>query len=232
VRCKRCTDQRIIAIDIVQCQPFGQIFIGILRPGARKIDHDQPDAGTHAGGRRGARGHVREEVHVVETRDAATQHFRHGQLRAVMHELGVDPLPFRRPDVLCKPLHQRQVVGQAAQQAHRRMGVCVDQARYHQLIGQFMPGRGLVCRACLYRGQYGENAPLMHGDGMVFEQGIVRYYGGDPAREDQCIDSLHGLFRPELAGQYTVMYLAAGHADRSRCIQDSENKNRGARPRS
>ena len=34
-----------------------------------------------------------------------------------------------RPDVLLQPAHQRQVVGEAAHQRHRGVGVRVDQAR-------------------------------------------------------------------------------------------------------
>jgi hypothetical protein len=36
--------------------------------------------------------------------------------------------------VLGQPFHQRQIIGQTAQQAHGRMGVGVDEARYQGML--------------------------------------------------------------------------------------------------
>ena len=43
---------------------------------------------------------------------------------------------FRGPDVVLQPVHQRQVVGEAAHQAHRRVRVRVDEPRYEGVLGQ------------------------------------------------------------------------------------------------
>ena len=55
-------------------------------------------------------------------------HLQAGEPRAPVDVLGARAA-LGRPDVALEPLHQRQVVGVAAKQGHRRVGVAVDQAR-------------------------------------------------------------------------------------------------------
>ena len=67
-------------------------------------------------------------VHVPEADRPRARHLQAGEPRAPVDVLALQP-PFGRPDVLAQPLHQRQVVGVAAEQGHRRVGVGVDRAR-------------------------------------------------------------------------------------------------------
>ena len=47
------------------------------------------------------------------------------------HEVGADELPLDRHHVAHQPDVEAQIVGQAAQQRHRRVRVRVDEARHH-----------------------------------------------------------------------------------------------------
>src|SRR6476620_9210078 len=63
----------------------------------------------------GTRSRVRIEIHVVATGDAAAQHFRGAEQRAVMDEVRCDKPRLARPDLLLEPGLQRHVVGHAPQ---------------------------------------------------------------------------------------------------------------------
>ena len=52
-------------------------------------------------------------------------------LRAERDEVGADELPLDRHHVAHQPDVEPQIVGQPAQQRHRRVRVRVDQARHH-----------------------------------------------------------------------------------------------------
>ena len=82
------------------------------------------------------------EVHVAAARDAAAQHFGDAEHRAVEHEVGRDEAAFARPDVLLEPGLERHVVGDAAQQRHRRVAV-----RVHEAGDRARGGRARASRA-------------------------------------------------------------------------------------
>jgi len=73
-------------------------------------------------------------VHVAEEHRAAANHFERRQPGA---DVDVVPgqLRFRRPDVIVEPTEKLHVVGIAAQQGHRRMGVGVVKGRHDRLAG-------------------------------------------------------------------------------------------------
>ena len=70
---------------------------------------------------------ILEVVHVGEAGDAGADHLGAGQLGAQAHEIRRDELALHRHHVAQQPHVQAQVVGQAAQQGHGRVGVGVDQ---------------------------------------------------------------------------------------------------------
>ncbi len=76
-----------------------------------------------------------------------SDHFERGQPRAGAHELRRDGLGFGRKDVFLQPLHQREVVGQAAIEHHGRVRVGVDQARHDHLPARVdrLRRRGTAC---------------------------------------------------------------------------------------
>ena len=85
---------------IVQFDSFIQVFIGILGPGAGKVDHDQANGGTHASLFNRADCFFRKEVHIIKAGYASPQHFCASQQAAVMDKLRADPFLFRWPDVV------------------------------------------------------------------------------------------------------------------------------------
>jgi hypothetical protein len=150
---------------------------------------------------------VGEEVVLVGAGGAAAQHLGHRQLHAVAHELGTDHLGLGRPDVLLQPHHQRQVVGQPAQQGHGVVRVGVDQARDQRVLGQAHGFAGGVSGARLRDGQHGDNAVAAHRHRVVFQHHGVRFDRDDPAGFDQQVDRLgrvmiHGRHFAELHQKY------------------------------
>jgi hypothetical protein len=76
-----------------------------------------------------------EEVHVVGARDAAAQHFGRAEQRAVVDKVRRHETAFARPDLDFQPGLQRHIVGDAAQQRHRRVSVRVDETRDQHVVG-------------------------------------------------------------------------------------------------
>jgi hypothetical protein len=111
----------------------------VIRPIAARI----PEASAASAAAPG------KEIHVVETGDAAAQHFGTGQQGTVMDELRRNVLRLSRPDVMLQPLHQRQIVGKTAQQAHRRVGMQIDQSRNQHVLFQPLAARGRKAAASL-----------------------------------------------------------------------------------
>ena len=91
---------------------------------------DQRRRGHRAHARRPrppARSRARASTCPRSGRRAGADHLDAGEPRAPVDVVVLHPL-LDRPDVLGQPLHQRQVVGEAAKQGHRRVGVAVDEA--------------------------------------------------------------------------------------------------------
>ncbi len=91
---------------------------GVLGIGAALIDHRGGDHGTHAAAVDDLGDRIRVVVHVDEGGGAAANHLPARELGADAYELGVDKLDLGREDVVVQPVHQREVVGNAAQQGH------------------------------------------------------------------------------------------------------------------
>ncbi len=150
--------QRLAAVAVARRQPLAQIVLGVGRIAGGELDADHSDRGPHARVQRRARRLLRIEIHVVEAGHSAAQHLGASQQRAVVDELRRNMLAFRRPDVLVEPLHQGQIVGQAAHQGHGRMRVQVDQPGHENVERQIhrcsggvelaRPGRTARARRC------------------------------------------------------------------------------------
>ena len=83
-------------------------------------------------GRRRGFGHgFLEVVHVGEARRAGPNHLGAGEPRAERDEVGPHELALDRHHVAHQPHVQAQIVGQSAQQRHRRVGVRIDKPGHH-----------------------------------------------------------------------------------------------------
>ena len=93
--------------------------------------------------------------------------------------------------MLFKPLHQGKVVGQSTQQAHRAVGVAVDETRQQSVIRPLEGLPGLVTDRSLRGGQQRYDPPVMDGDAVILARRAVRLHRDDPAGVDQGVDFLH-----------------------------------------
>ncbi len=110
-----------------------------------------------------------------------------------MDELRRGVLRLGRPDVLRQPFHQRQVVGQTAQQRHSRVRVQVDQTRNQQVpIKPLAPPRVKTMRSFVLWHD-GNDATGVDHHRMVVEHDPGRIDRRQPARVDRQIDGVGGL---------------------------------------
>ncbi len=185
MRRERGVHQRIAAPLVMDLAGALEVFIAGFRPGGREVDHRQahPRAEAVALVHRGL--HVGEEIVLVGAGGAAAQHLGDRQGGAVGHELRTDHRRFHRPDMVLQPFHQRQIIGDAAQQRHRIVGMRVDQARQQRRVGPGdRPGRSET-RARLGNRQDRENHAALHRDRMVFQHHAVRHHRNDETGFDE-----------------------------------------------
>ena len=107
-------------------------FVRRAGAGNGEIENRDRDLCANAALMHALGGNLREEIHVREAGDATFDLLGDGQIRAVADKILVDPFGFGGPDVVFQPGHERQVIGQAAEQGHRRMSVSIDQAGAEQ----------------------------------------------------------------------------------------------------
>jgi len=77
-----------------------------------------------------------EKIHVVEARNASSQHLGACEQSPVRDELRRHVARLGRPDVLIEPARECAVVGQPAHQRHRRMRVRVDEPGNQHVLGE------------------------------------------------------------------------------------------------
>jgi hypothetical protein len=99
-----------------------------LGVGRRELDDRLAEHAAQSGRPRFTGDLLFEVIHVGVGRGAGLDHLERSQPRARAHELGGYGASLRRKDVLLQPLHERQVIGEAAVHHHRRVRVRVDQA--------------------------------------------------------------------------------------------------------
>ena len=142
--------------------------------------------GAHADlPRRDAR-HVGKEIHVREAGRAALQHLQARETRPGGDEFLRQQRFLDRPDPRRQPVHQRQVVAEPAQQRHRRVRVQVEQPGGDDVIGEERLVRSRV-RIPHFgdRSEADDDAGVVDGDRMSFEDHAGRFDRHDPARHDQ-----------------------------------------------
>ena len=149
------------------------------------FDGDDAEGGAHAGLQGGAGGGFGKKIHVVEAGDAAAQHLGAGKQGAVIHKgVGYQPV-FCRPDVILQPCHQRQVVGDAAQQGHGGMRVQIHQPGDQRMVWKFNDiGIRIALTGGVRRQQFNDTA-IPDDDGMPFEYSAGGFDWNDPAGLNQ-----------------------------------------------
>ncbi len=187
VRAEGDADARVLLEIVEQLQALAQRLGGVERAGDGEVQHGYGDLRTYACLVHALDGRLRVEVHVGEAADAALDLFGDGQVGAVADEGLVDPFALGRPDVLVQPGHQRQVVGDAAQQGHRRMAVGVDQAGGEQAVRQFAHLAGGMAQGLGARGdQY--DVPVANAQAMLAQHHASRLHGHQPGRQEQKVE--------------------------------------------
>ena len=166
-----------------------QVIVGIAGVGGGEFQGRDAEYGAHSQGRGGFGGGGGEEIHVVEGGDAPQKHFATGEPRAVAHEIFRNVGRFGGPDVPLQPVHERQVVGEAAHEGHGGVGVQVDEAGNEKMVGQRHVFRRPVAGAGRAGRQNVDNSAVADGHGVPREQGL-RLDLGDPAGFDEEIDVL------------------------------------------
>ena len=179
MRRDRRHDQRVLLPGLQE--HTGRVQRLLERRGVRrrKLEHGlaQHPAQPRLG--RGARHAVLEVVHVGKAGRAGADHLGAGQLGAQMHEFGGNELALHRHHVAEQPHVQAQVVGQAAQQGHRRVAVRVDQPRHQHLAAAVDDLGRRELRPQLGFGPDRGDVIALHRDRAGFVLGQRRVHGQD-----------------------------------------------------
>ncbi len=185
--------ERLLPQGVARRQPLGDVVVGIGGVGRRELESDDAERSAHAGIESRARRRLGKKIHLVEAGHAAAQHLGAGEQRAVVYELGRHVSGLGRPDMVLEPCHQRQVVGQPAQERHGRVRVQIHQARNQRVPVQAQVLARLEALRGLARGQHRGDAPRGHGDAVIVEDGPRGLDRDHPARADKEVDRFHVL---------------------------------------
>ena len=167
-----------------------EVLVIGLGPCGREIDHRQSHARTEAVLLVGRRLHVGEEIVFVAAGRAPAQHLGDCQGHAVGDKLRPDHGGFDRPDMFLQPDLERQVVGNAAQQGHRIVGMGVDQARYQYGIRSRHRFPCVETRLCLGPRQDRHDGAARNSNGVVFQHHAVWFHRHHETGFDQQVAGL------------------------------------------
>ena len=189
-------DARVLLEVVEQAQALAQGFLGVARARGGEVQHRDGQLSADAALVHQFAGHFREEVHVGEAADAALELLGDGQFGAVADERFVDPLGLGGPDVVLQPVHQRQIVGQAAEQGHGGMAVGVDQAGGEHAVRQLAHLRGRMAQRLGARSDQGD-APVANAQAVLAQHHAGGLDGHQPGGQEQQIERLarfgHGI---------------------------------------
>ena len=128
-------------------------------------DQTATEVSADAGFGAGTRNVFHEGVHICKAGSTALQHFYDAQHSAPVDVVGIH-LVLNRPDFVLQPIHERHVIGIAAQQCHRNVAMGVDHTGGSQLalaVYNFVGSK--VCRHVL---AYIDNLIIFNGDILHF----------------------------------------------------------------
>ena len=137
-------DQRVAFPLVRELLDVLHAFVPGFIVGRGKIEQRLAEHGTHSGFRRLFGNGVLEVIHIHERRRAAFDHLQTAELGPPAHKLFIDVFGFSRKDVFLQPLHQHEVVGDAAKQDHRHMRVGVDESRHDDARSRIDDALGFV----------------------------------------------------------------------------------------
>lgn len=130
------------------------------------------------------------KIHIHAGRGAGTQHFRIAQQAAQAHDFRGE-LGLHRKDALLQPVHERHVVGQAAQKGHGRVGMSIDEAGQNEHPAQIKLALGLPGGAQRVTRPHGSHQPVGDGHGCVFKDAALRVLSDDDSGVEERVAVLH-----------------------------------------
>ena len=173
-------DQRVAAERLVHLEAAGEVRIPIPGPRGRHLEDDEPEHGPDPDVPSDFPHDIRKEVHVVETGSPPHQHLGRREARPGPDERLVHEPGFGRPHVLREPGVQGQVVGEAAEQGHRGVGVGVDEPRDQRMAVEVHALARREPRVHLVRGTEGGDGTAAHRERVTFEDAPGRLDRDDP----------------------------------------------------
>ena len=155
----------------------------IVRSG--KIDDRLGEHTAHSGFLRHARDGVFKIVHVAIGGCSAAHHFEKTQPRGPDDEIFGDVARFGWKNVFLEPFVERKIVGNATEQAHRRVGVAIDQARHDDGAMRVDYFWRFVLRFDFGRFSDRDNGIAASCDCAILDDAMLRVHRDDGAVEDE-----------------------------------------------
>ena len=169
VRGNRRDDRGVIPVPLHELGGVRQRGFRAWEVRRREADDVGPGYGTDARVNGGAGHVVAEVVHVGEGGGPPLQHLDRGEQGPPVDEIGSDERGLGGKDVVVEPRHEREIVGEAAQQRHGGVAVRVDQAGDDQMAGGVYDASGVG--AGFARGDQGRDAVAFDQNRAALEDG-------------------------------------------------------------
>ena len=180
-------DQRVFPVLLGELPLFFHHLLGGLAARGGEIDERLGDHPAHPGLGEHRGDLVGEEIHVGGGRDPGEELLGNRELGAEANRLAVHVGLLRRPDVVLQPLHERQIIGEAAEQTHGEVGVGVDQTGQDEAsAGVDHLAGGCVLEQILGETDGGDPA-VGDGDGAVRDGFAPGLHGQDGAADDESV---------------------------------------------
>ncbi|GIV98536.1 MAG: hypothetical protein KatS3mg057_3193 [Herpetosiphonaceae bacterium] len=120
-----------------------------------------------------------EVVHIDKGGGAAADHLGAGEQRPLKDERGIDEAALDRKHIAEQPDIELLVGDDATQQAHRHMGMPVDQPRNNHLAGAVKLLGGAKSPPQLLCRPDGDNRAAADGDSAILDDASLRVHGDD-----------------------------------------------------
>ena len=185
MRSDRGRDQGVVTVLLGELPLFGHHVFGRRTPRGGEIDQRFRDDAAHPSSSEDGRDLVAEEVHVGRRCDAGEELLGDGELGAEPDRLTVHVGLLGRPDVVFQPIHELEIVREAAQQIHGEVGVGVDHARHDDAAGgvDHLTGRCVLEEVF---GQPDRGDPAVGDGDRTVDDGLgVGFHGQDRPADDQ-----------------------------------------------
>jgi len=160
-------------------------LFGCFNIGRRKIKKNFTHQAAHSRFFCRARCFILKNIHIFKCSGAGFYHFGARKHRAPVGKMFIYVFRFRGENIIIKPVHQFQIVGNTAETGHCRVCVAIYEARHNQRILRVDCFWSAVLLFYVLAVTNGNDIIVVNNYGRVFQVSVLLVHEQDfPARDD------------------------------------------------